>query len=102
MENILLIFCRNTHQYTPEAVATHLGICVADYLELETGQLFITPGQAEQLARLYNTKRDYFYEAAELIDLLLARNEIILYQREQMRQLRQLLANPLTGKCELV
>lgn len=86
----------------PEAVATHLGISVADYLELETGQLFITSEQAEQLGRLYNTNRDYFYEAAELMDLLLARNEIIQYQREQIRQLRQLLANPMEIKRELV
>jgi hypothetical protein len=102
VENILLIFCRNTYQYTPEAVAAHLGTSVADYLELESGQSLIVPKQAEQLACLYNTKSEYFYEAAELIDLLLAHNKVIHFQREQIRQLRQLLANPVTGKRELI
>jgi hypothetical protein len=102
MENVLLVFCRETHHYTPEAVAAHLGISVADYLELETRELFITSEQAEQVGRLYNTQSEYFYESAELIDLLLAGNEIIHFQREQIRQLRQLLANPVVGKRELV
>jgi len=89
MENILTRYCRETQGYTPDAVASHLGMTIGEYLEIETGKVLISEKQARQLGKLFNVKPDYFHEAAEQLDLLLARNEMVKIQKEKIGELKQ-------------
>jgi transcriptional regulator with XRE-family HTH domain len=77
MENVLMRFCRRTHRYTPKKVATHLGISVEIYRDIETGDILLNEKQARQLGALYNVPYSYFYKEAQQLDLLLTRKAII-------------------------
>jgi DNA-binding XRE family transcriptional regulator len=76
MENVLMRFCRRTHRYTPKKVATHLGISVDTYRDIETGNILLNEKQARQLGALYNAPYSYFYKEAQQLDLLLTRKVI--------------------------
>ena len=51
MENILMRFCRETNRYTVKTVAMKLGICIDDYIGIETGEILLTEEQAKILGR---------------------------------------------------
>ncbi|HEX7906327.1 MAG TPA: helix-turn-helix transcriptional regulator [Chitinophagaceae bacterium] len=87
MENILMRFCRDTLGYTSAAVAANLGISLSEYQEIETGNMFLSEKQAWQLGKLFNVKKDYFYEAALQLDSLLAKKEIIKIQKTKIEEL---------------
>ena len=89
MENIVMRYFRETHGHTPTEIAKNIGISLKEYQEIETGQLLLSESQAEQLAQLFNVNKDFLLEAAEQLDLLLARNEIIKIQKEKIDQLQQ-------------
>ena len=89
MENILLRFCRYTQGHTSEAVAAHLSVTVEEYYEIETGKVLLTVKQSRKLAKLFNAKASYFYEAARQLDLLLARDEMIRSQKEKIEELKK-------------
>src|SRR5687768_3337327 len=89
MENIFMRFCRETHNHTLNAMATHLGITTSEYLEIESGRILLSEGRGQLLGKLFNVKSDYFYEAAEQLDLLLARNEMVKILKEKNQQLNQ-------------
>ena len=94
-------FCRETQKYTLQAVATHLGINLIEYQEIETGKMLLSKKQSRQLGKLFNVKGDYFYEAALQLDLLLAKNEMVTIQKEKIEDLKQQLhelQNPSTSK----
>jgi len=76
MENVLMRFCRRTHRYTPKKVATHLGISVETYRDIETGNILLNEKQARQLGALYHAPYSYFYIEAQQLDLLLTRKVI--------------------------
>ena len=88
MENIVMRYFRETYGYTPTEIAQNLGISPIEYQQIETGQQLLSESQAEQLALLFNVNKDFLLEAAEQLDLLLARNEIIKIQKEKIDQLQ--------------
>ncbi len=89
MENILMRFCRESQKYPPKAVATHLGINVSEYREIEAGKILLSKRQSRQLSKLFNVKGDYLYEAALQLDLLLAKNEMVTIQKEKIEELKR-------------
>ena len=89
MENIVMRYFRETYGHTPTEIAQNLGISPFEYQQIETGQQLLPESQAEQLALLFNVNKDLLLEAAEQLDLLLARNEIIKIQKEKIEQLQQ-------------
>lgn len=89
MKNILLVFCRETFQCSPNAIATYLGISVTEYQELESGGCLLTEEQAMQLGMLFNVKEKYIYEAALQLDLLLVKEEMVKIQKNKISQLRE-------------
>lgn len=88
MENIVMRYFRETYGHTPTEISQLLAIPTTEYQEIETGQQLLSESQAEQLALLFNVNKDFLLEAAEQLDLLLARNEIIKIQKEKMMQLQ--------------
>lgn len=89
MENTLLLFCRETHHYSPKMIAHKLGITTKVYFEIERGETLLTYRQAEKLGRLYNTHTNYFYSAAQQLDLLLTRNVILKTATWRIMQLEE-------------
>ncbi len=89
MENILLRFCREIFQHSPESVAACLHISAGEYKSIETGEILLTVKQARQLGKLYNINGDYFYDAALQLDLLLAKIEIGKIQKAKIKQMVQ-------------
>jgi plasmid maintenance system antidote protein VapI len=96
MENIVIRYFREIYGYTPAETAHRLGISVDDYLYIETGEQLLSESQAEQLSLLFNLRKDILLEAAEQLDLLLARNAIITIQKEKIEYLQLQLQNTLT------
>ena len=82
-------FFRETNGHTCKVVASHLDVSVSEYEEIETGKILLTKKQARQLGKLFHVKRDYFYEAALQLDLLLTKNEIINIQKGKIDELKQ-------------
>jgi hypothetical protein len=76
MENIVMRYFREIYGYTPVETAHRLNIRVDDYLYIETGEQLLSESQAEQFALLFNLRKDLLLEAAEQLDLLLARKAI--------------------------
>jgi transcriptional regulator with XRE-family HTH domain len=89
MENTLLRFCRESHRYSPQAIAHKLGIKTHVYFEIESGETLLTYKQAEKLGQLYNTSPHYFYNAAQQLDLLLTKNVIIKAAKWRISQLEE-------------
>lgn len=89
MENVLMLFCRETLGYTSDAVAANLGISLSEYQEIETGELLLSEKQARQLGKLFNVKKDYIYEAALQLDSLLAKTEFIKIQKTKIEELKR-------------
>ena len=89
MENIVMRYFREIYGHTPTEIAHLLGIPTTEYQEIETGQQLLSESQAEQLALLFNVNKDFLLEAAEQLDLLLARNEIIKIQKGKIEQLQR-------------
>jgi transcriptional regulator with XRE-family HTH domain len=91
MENVLMQVCRETHNLTKRQVARKLGIPAMEYYELETAKMAMTPQHAKGLEELYNIKSHYFLESSRQLELLRTRNEIIKQQKEELKQLNQLM-----------
>jgi len=89
MENIVMRYFRETCGHPVTEIAQCLGINPSEYMEIETGGRLLSESEAEQLALLFNIKKDFLLEAAEQLDLLLARNAIIIIQKEKIAYLRQ-------------
>jgi hypothetical protein len=81
MENIVMRYFREIYGYTPVETAHRLGISVDDYLNIETGEQLLSESRAEQLVLLFNLRKGLLLEAAEQLDLLLARKQLLLYKR---------------------
>ena len=88
MENILMRFCRETQGYTPETVATRLGISVNQYKAIESGKVLLTARLARKLGKLYKQKEEYFYAAGMQLEMLRSGNELIQLYKEKMKCLR--------------
>ena len=86
-------YFREIYGYTSTEIAQNLGITADEYLHLETGEQLLSEGQAEQLALLFKVQKDFLLEAAEQLDLLLARNAIIELQKEKIAHLQLRLQN---------
>jgi len=89
MENILMLFCRKTHNHDLKAIAAHLGINVSQYRKIETGKILITETQARQLGKLFKVNGNYFYDAALQLELLLTGSEIIKSLKEKNKELEE-------------
>ena len=90
MENILMRFCRETNRYTVKKVAMKLGICIDDYIGIETGEILLTEEQAKILAKLYNAHSSYFNDEAIQLDLLITKIEIIKALKAKINSLEGL------------
>ena len=71
MYNHLMVYCRKTMRYSPMKVARLMDVDLSTYQELEHGEVLMTFEQARRLAKIYDSKPNYFYEAAQQLDLLL-------------------------------
>jgi len=77
MENILMVFCREQKQYSPETVAAKMGVPVETYIDIEKGNILITQEQARTLGKLYKADYSYFYNEALQLDLLHTRSALL-------------------------
>jgi plasmid maintenance system antidote protein VapI len=89
MENILLQALQEIRKHTPETIAEHLGISVAEYMKIETGKTLLTEEQAGQLGKLFKVKSKYIYKAALQLELLLIRNEMLKMQNLKIEELEK-------------
>jgi len=89
MKNILLLFCRESRKYNLKKIATHLGLSIRKYKELETGKILLTKEQARQLGKLFKVNGDYFYDAALQLELLLTQREMIISLKERNKRLEE-------------
>jgi plasmid maintenance system antidote protein VapI len=89
MENIMMRYCRDTQKQTAGKVATVLGISLHKYKQLEAGKTMMTAKQARQLEKLFNVKAHYFYQAALQLDLLRTTSELVIMQKQKIRELEQ-------------
>ena len=90
MENILMRFCRETNRYTVKTVAMKLGICIDDYIGIETGEILLTEEQVKILGKLYNAHSSYFNDEAIQLDLLITKIEIIKTLKAKINSLESL------------
>ena len=70
-------FCRETNQYSYSEIASHLGISIKQYIELEEGVQLLSSKQTELLGELYHVSGDYFFEAAMQLESIWIKSEII-------------------------
>lgn len=90
--NLLMLYCRRTRSYTPHQAARLLGVTTVQYLDLESGNVLLDMAQARQLAKIYDSKADLFYEAAQQLDLLLSTRVVIKILKAENDRLRASLA----------
>jgi len=89
MKNILMIYCRQAFNHSLKKIATHLGLSIRKYKELETGKILLTKEQARQLGKLFKVNGDYFYDAALQLELLLTQREMIISLKERNKRLEE-------------
>ena len=70
--NVLLLYCRRTMRLRPQQVADLLGMTCSEYQDLENGNALLHAADARKLATLYNSKPNFFNEAAHQLDVLLS------------------------------
>lgn len=72
-----MVYCRRSMRLTSQEAASLLGMPLAQYEDMECGNVLLDNEQARKLAKLYQSQARYFIEAAQQLDLLLAYKVVI-------------------------
>ncbi|MBO9565724.1 MAG: helix-turn-helix transcriptional regulator [Niastella sp.] len=91
MYNVLLRFCRIRQGLDKKDIAAKLGIALSDYKQLEAGTSPLNVKQATILAKLYKTKPSYLLDAADQLETLHTRAQIIQILKSDNERLNELM-----------